>query len=103
MKPCGHATPLLPMPPYFNNGCRVCYLYETDEAYRALWDNLPLGHPKLTVQRPLPCIYLGALVSHARCACPRQDIRQCDKGHGQVSQAGACETCPDYEADEPGD
>jgi hypothetical protein len=42
MKPCGHVVPKfsgqLGSPDY----CRVCFLYETDPAYRALWDSEPL-------------------------------------------------------------
>jgi hypothetical protein len=99
MKPCGHTTPVLPTPPNFSNGCRICYLYETDAAYKALWDGQPIPPDPRVIKRPLPCIYLGALVLRARCSCPRQDMRQCDKGHGKISQMGACETCPDYQAD----
>jgi hypothetical protein len=99
MKPCGHNTPVLPTPPYFANGCRVCYLYETDPAYRALWDNQPEPATPAAVRRALPCVYLGKLVLRARCLCPRLDLRHCDKGHGQVSQVGACEMCGDYAAE----
>jgi hypothetical protein len=98
--PCRHQPPHLPTPPYFDNGCRLCYLYHTDEAYRALWDNRPVPPSPFAVIRPLPCLHLGPVVLRARCVCHRQDIRQCGKGHGQVSQMGACETCTDYEADD---
>jgi hypothetical protein len=95
--PCQHSPLQLPTPPTFNNGCYLCYLYETREEYRNLWD----GHPVVAaiVKHALPCIYLGKLISRKNCPCARQDVRQCDKGHGQVSQATVCETCSDYQAD----
>lgn len=90
MKPCQHNQPL--------EGCRVCFLYETAPEYRKLWGGeVPSPTPQ---ERVLSCIHLGQLIQRAHCICRRQDIYQCDKGHGQVSQATVCESCPDYEPEE---
>jgi hypothetical protein len=110
MKPCQHTEPLLPDP--FNQAlayCQLCYLYEVDEDYRRLWDG-PQGESSgsglpppvvLKIKRPLPCVYLGKLVRRNACRlCPRSDVRCCDLGHGTISQANECETCPDYDPEQ---
>jgi hypothetical protein len=82
--------------------CRLCWLYRHNRRYRALWDGASgATFPSPTPRRTLPCVGLGKLVERAGCACPRYDRRQCDWGHGVVVQAVECETCPDYEGDEP--
>lgn len=62
---------------------------------------------KEPAKRPLPCAHLGAVVARVRCNCPRKNVRQCklgltEKGHqpGTVTQAGACEVCPQYSPEE---
>ncbi len=40
-------------------------------------------------------------MTRASCACPRFDVRECEAGHGRVTQARECESCPDYDADAP--
>lgn len=87
MPHCGHSSPV--------TTCHRCHLYATDERYRRLWDGLP-PQPRREPLRPLPCVHLGELVVRARCVCPREDVYQCDRGHGPVRQAGQCETCEDY-------
>jgi hypothetical protein len=63
---------------------------------------------KPPARRPLPCVYLGKVLRRAGCGtCRRDDVRQCEAGHGEVSQNGRCDAvnpdgsfvCGDYEAD----
>jgi hypothetical protein len=93
MKPCNHVE--------VEPRCRICCLYATREDYRNLWDGLPPHLVVLPIARPLPCVFLGKLIQRAGCnACPRNDLRICDHGHGTISQARECETCPDYEQEQ---
>lgn len=93
MKPCLHDLENVP-------GCRVCFLYANDPAYRRLWDGGE-GSPEVgpRIRRPLFCLHLGRRVHYNSCRCPRLDHRLCDRGHGIVQAAQECEVCPDYLSD----
>lgn len=41
------------------------------------------------------------MITRTGCACPRSDVRECEAGHGLVTQTNNCETCSDYEPDGP--
>jgi hypothetical protein len=72
--------------------CRLCWLYEHDGAYRALWDGAPPPPPGA---RSLPCIYLGDVIDRGGCPCPGKWRRRCAL-HGACT-VETCKTCPDYE------
>jgi hypothetical protein len=88
MKPCGHETS--------QQLCRVCRLYETDAAYKTLWDGSDTVHAE-TSKRTLPCMFLGPVIFHADCGCARQNIFQCAL-HGAVSLR-RCQVCTDYQVE----
>lgn len=77
--------------------CRLCWLYEHDDAYRRHWD----GDPAPTRSRVSVrlCIHLGAPVRGQDAPDLVRDWRKCEKGHGTVCACGACKTCPDFQAD----
>ncbi len=87
MRPC-HADHV-PRP----ESCRLCWLYENDAGYRALWD----GEPEVTPPRSLPCIHLGAVLDRCDCPCPGKWVRGCAV-YGTCT-IELCKTCADYEAD----
>ena len=70
MKPCGHTIPKLGNPLGSLGCCRVCFLYETDPQYRALWDKDQAGAPFPTTEASLPrgeCIHRGLEMRNERC------------------------------------
>lgn len=111
--PCGHVQ--------YEVDCKFCHAAQTDHRYHALYThdlrdfievrgNLPekivrqsepiKPKPKQQAKRSLPCIHLGDLVQHARCNCPRKDIRKCDLLQLEVTQERTCEGCEHYQADQ---
>jgi hypothetical protein len=84
MRPCHADHELRP------EACRLCWLYEHDAAYRALWD----GQAVVPV-RSLPCVYLGEVTDRLGCACPGRWLRKCAV-HGSCT-IEVCKACPDYE------
>jgi hypothetical protein len=89
MRPCHNDHPADPA------SCRLCWLYEHDPAYRALWD----GNRSSAIVpglRSLPCIHLGAVLDRAGCPCPARWLRRCGV-HGSCT-IEVCKSCPDYEA-----
>lgn len=87
-RPCDHdGGPEIP-------GCRVCWLYHHDPAYRALWDGTP---PPAPAPRSLPCVYLGEILDRLGCACPGRWVRGCGL-HGSCTLE-RCKACPDYDPD----
>jgi hypothetical protein len=98
MKPCGHLNPRLPNP-WSPDYCRICLLYETNEAYRALWDGQlvvpnPEGSPELE-GRKRPCLFLGEVLDKLDCPCPGQWLRKC-KVLGTCN-IQACKACKNYQ------
>jgi hypothetical protein len=83
MKPCHHRVA--------QDGCRVCWLYDHDPAYRALWDRQTLPAPRIA----LPCLFLGPVVAEGHCPCPGQRVHACSL-HGPVTINTHCKECPDY-------
>jgi hypothetical protein len=67
----------------------LCWLYEHDAAYRAMWD----GQPEPA--RSLPCIHLGEVTERGNCACPAKWLRRCGL-HG-VCTLDVCKRCDDYQ------
>ncbi len=82
-RPCEGDHPLSP------DDCRLCWLYEHDAAYRALWD---AAEPPA---RSLPCAYLGAVTDRLGCACPARWRRRCALHGGCTLEV--CKRCPDYQ------
>lgn len=97
MKPCRHTAP--------KPGCRVCWLYEHDTRYRALWGGDPATvTPSIATPPPpqitpemrakldlikgrirLPCKYLGeALETKSGCGCGASSLRR------QCALLGSC-------------
>jgi hypothetical protein len=77
--------------PYSLDQCRVCWLYEHDSRFRALW-----GDAGPATRRSLPCVHLGGVIDRLGCACAAKWLRACALyGHCTLE---ACKTCPDYEA-----
>jgi hypothetical protein len=99
MKPCDGQHPPNSPGPYVKGECRVCWLYEHDPQYRALWGERaapPAGPgPAPPPARPLPCVYLGAVVDRLGCPCPARWVRRCEV-HGTCT-VRQCQACPDYE------
>ena len=67
--------------------CRLCWLYENDAGYRALWDGAP--------SRSLPCVHLGDVIDRLGCACPGRWLRRC--GLHAVCTLEVCKRCEDYQ------
>jgi hypothetical protein len=82
VRPCHNDHPADPA------HCRLCWLYEHDAAYRALWDGRS--------PRSLPCVHLGAVLDRAGCPCPARWLRRCGV-HGTCT-IETCKTCGDYES-----
>jgi hypothetical protein len=96
MKPCGHQVALLPDPynparPY----CRACFLYETDTAYRALWDGAAT-EPAPSNRIALPCVHLGRVLDRRDCNCPLEHVHHCEVLGSCTLRV--CLTCAHYEA-----
>jgi hypothetical protein len=104
MKPCGHLLAILPDPPGSATGCRVCFLYETEPRYRALWDGqsaVPAATAKAACRhrglslRTQPCPSCGGHVHVKIFACAL---------HGECTVAkllpgsACCQICPDFAA-----
>jgi hypothetical protein len=87
MKPCdGNHAP---------GQCRVCWLYDNDAAYRALWAGV---EPAPAAPRSLPCIFLGAVIAQDGCPCPARWLRGCAV-HG-VCRLEQCKSCNDYQPED---
>jgi hypothetical protein len=71
------------------DSCRLCWLYEHDDAYRALWDGRPVP------DRSLPCVYLGDVLDRLGRPCPGKWLRRCGR-HGTCT-IETCRTCGDYD------
>jgi hypothetical protein len=69
--------------------CRLCWLYEHDTAYRALWDGTA------PPARSLPCIHLGAVLDTQGCPCPGRWLRRC--GLHDSCTLETCKRCDDYQ------
>ena len=82
-RPCQDDHPPRP------DSCRLCYLYERDPIYRALWDG------QMASARALPCVYLGAVTDRLGSPCPAKWRRRCGL-HGSCT-IETCKTCGDYE------
>jgi hypothetical protein len=94
MKPCdGNHAPLR-SGPWAPDQCRVCWLYQNDPGYRALWD---ATGPAVSQPRRLPCIFLGAVIDRRDCPCPGRWLRACAV-HG-VCCIEECKTCNDHHAE----
>lgn len=99
MEPCGHNKLRLPDPPWSADYCRVCLLYETDPAYRRLWDAAQNQDDQGGgVRRSLECIHLGRVVNRKGTNCPRQWIRECARH--RACTLSQCDGRPDYEPDQ---
>jgi hypothetical protein len=81
MKPCGCPAPGRP------GACRVCWLYDNDPVYRALW-----GGPAI-VPFLGECLHLGKVLDRLSCPCELKWVRQCDL-HGQTTLL-RCRDCAD--------
>jgi hypothetical protein len=86
MRPCHNDHPPRPAT------CRLCWLYEHDAAYRALWDGSPPSP-----SRSLPCVHLGAVIDTRGCPCPGRWLRRCGL-HGSCTLE-TCKRCDDYQED----
>jgi hypothetical protein len=73
--------------------CRLCWLYENDAGYRALWDGP--APPAIAPARSLPCVHLGTVLDRRGCPCPGRWLRKCGL-HGTCT-VETCKTCADYE------
>jgi hypothetical protein len=69
--------------------CRLCWLYEHDARYRALWDGTP------PPARSLPCIHLGEVIDRLGCPCPGRWLRRC--GLHTTCTVETCKGCEDYQ------
>jgi hypothetical protein len=83
MRPCQNDHPPSPAT------CRLCWLYEHDAGYRALWD------AAVAPARSLPCVYLGAVIDNRGCPCPARWLRRCGL-HGTCTLE-TCKGCADYQ------
>jgi len=98
-KPCQDRHPE-PAP-----GCRLCYLAQFDARYRKLWGITDPPRP-VSAFTPRPklrphCLHLGRRVEY-RPGCGGWKCRHvCEKGHPEAVPGGNCQTCPDYESDDP--
>jgi len=72
--------------------CRLCWLYEHDAAYRALWDGPADAPPP---PRSLPCLHLGAVLDRRDCPCPGKWVRAC--AVYTTCTLEVCKTCADYD------
>jgi hypothetical protein len=94
--PCKHNSPILPDPYHPNSAyCHLCYLYEVDEKYRALWDGLPIPQETTPEGKNLPCLFLGKVIDKLDCPCPGKWIRTC--GVKKVCTIEQCKLCTDYQ------
>jgi hypothetical protein len=76
-------------------GCRLCWLYENDPAYRGFWDDQPRPDPAESHRRNLACVHLGEVLDKKGCACPGLWVRHCP--HFGAITLDTCKTCPTYE------
>jgi hypothetical protein len=77
--------------------CRLCWLYHHDAGYRDLWDRP--GDDPPPPPRTAFCLHLGPVIDRKGCNCPLQHVRRCEV-HGTCTLV-RCQTCPDYEPDDP--
>jgi hypothetical protein len=83
--------------------CRVCYLYETNPKYRALWDLPNTGGPAV---RRGNCVHRGADVRTVKCPTCRGEVQikvfacalhqECTLAKA-VHEIACCQTCQDFE------
>ena len=80
--------------------CRLCWLYQHDGAYRALWGGAPPGPSAAAApaRRSLPCVHLGEVIDRLGCPCPGRWLRRC--GLHAATTIEQCKTCADYQDDE---
>jgi hypothetical protein len=82
--------------------CRICWLYNTDSRYRALWDGLELTRIDPRDLRKVPCLYLRDTILEKPTNCPKCWVRACDLHDScttteQRTGHKCCQTCEDYD------
>jgi hypothetical protein len=90
MIPCRHE-------PRNPDSCHLCWLYENDPGYRALWDGnpMPLLSQGPSQTRSLPCIFLGEVIDKLDCPCPGKWLRTC--ALHKICTLTVCKKCEDYQ------
>lgn len=105
MKPCNEIHPTA------QSGCRLCWLWEHDREYRALWGGDSASVRAGTTFKPPPavversvCVHEGIVLEFCHgCSGEMKHVRQCEKfddkcTRGVVSdKVRSCQTCDDYD------